>query len=229
MSQLVACRSERGLVLAADRRVVVEAGGESRIHSVQKVFALGPTAAVATSGAAVGVAVSRTLARLFRKRAALPFTELEDYVLNVFQKTYDEFVEQGARWFEAHPGAHQLSYILLGGRESPGTFAFRFHASEAHGKPYLPLPTGAVLSAPRRLGLEGRLARALAAGAGLDELRRVTVEGLRLIAAKEESVAPPFDVAVIDDHGARLTSDGCDTPSAPESAREVGFGAGRKE
>lgn len=204
MSQLVACRGERGLVLAADRRVVAERNGECQIHSVRKLFALGPTAAVATSGAAVGVAVSRTLTRLLRRRAALPFEELQLYALSVFQKSYAEFVAQGARWFETHPEAHRLSYLLLGGRESPGRFTFSFYASESHAEPYRVLPTGSVLTAPRRLGLEARLARASGSAALLSEIVEIAAEGLRLIARKEGGVAGPFDIALIDDSGVRF-------------------------
>lgn len=204
MSQLVACLSPGALVLAADRRVVVDRGGREEVHSLQKLFPLGPAAAVATSGAAVGVAVSRTLSRLLSRRAALPTPDLLDYALSVFQGEYQEFQEQGAPWFEAHPDAHRLSYLLLGARDPSGPLSFAFYASEAHGAPYCRLPTGSILTVPRRLGLEGRLARAVAAGATAEELRRVTLEGLTLIASKEDSVAGPFDVAVVDAAGVRL-------------------------
>lgn len=204
MSQLVACILPKGLLIAADRRVVVGDGPEAEVHALRKLFPLGSSAALATSGAAVGLAVSRLLSRLLEKRPPLPLAELEAYALSVFQKEYDAFIRRGGVWFTAHPYAHRLSYLLLGGRQADGSFTFRFHASEAHGEPYRPLPTGQALTAPRRLGLESRLVHAIAANACLEDVRDLAVAGLRLIAQKENSVAGPFDIALLDDSGLRL-------------------------
>lgn len=77
MSQLVACHSPRCLLLAADRRVVTQVEGEPQIHTAQKLFPLGSTAAVATSGAAVTIDASRELARLLAAQGPSRFDELE--------------------------------------------------------------------------------------------------------------------------------------------------------
>ncbi len=214
MSQLVACRFEGGLVVAADRRVAAELRGEPQVHTIRKLFPLGSTAVVATSGAAVGIAVSRNLHRFLRRRAAPALEDLEAYALSVFQKEYAEFVRQGEAWFRSHPEAHRLSYVLLGGREGAGGYGFRFYASEAHHEPYRLLPTGAVLTAPRRLGLEARLTRALAQGAGGGGLLEVILAGLRVVGKKEEAVGPPFDWAIFEGGGSRTGSDG-DAPAPP--------------
>ncbi len=197
MSQLVACSFDGGVLLAADRRVAVERDGELQVHSLRKLFTLGSTAAVATSGAAVGIAVSRNLHRFFRGRASPPLEEVDAYALSVFQKEYREFILQGENWFRINPHAHRLSYVLLAGREGGGAHAFRFYASEAHHEPYRLLATGAVLTAPRRLGLEARLGRALAEGVGGDALVALVLEGLWVIGRKEEAVGPPFDWCLI--------------------------------
>ena len=204
MSQLIACQWSGGLLMAADRRVETHRDGVRDVHTVRKLFPLGPTAAVATSGAAVGIWVSRVLSRLFRRRGALPLQELESYALSVFQKEYGQFVQQGERWFATHPEAHRRSYVLLGGQRGDGGYRFRFHASEEHGDPYHPLGATQVLTAPRRLGLEGRLARV--AGTNPpdgDTLLNVVVTGLRQIAAHDEAVASPFDVVALTPQGVR--------------------------
>lgn len=206
MSQLVACRYSGGVLIAADRRVVTEQGGRQRVHSQRKLFPLGTAAAVATSGAAVGILVSRTLSRLLGRRGPVPFDDLEEYALDVFQREYEEFVRQGTAWFAEHPEAHRLSYVLLAGGTRGEGPDFRFYASEAHGEPYRLLPTGPVLTAPRRLGLEGRLTRALAAGASGPQVRDLVTEGLELIARREDAVAGPFDLAVVEANGVTLTA-----------------------
>lgn len=207
MSQLVACTYPGGLLIAADRRVVVTRKGKEEVHAVRKLFSLGPSAAVATSGAAVAILVSRTLSRLLRRRARFPFPDLEAYALSVFQKEYDAFVRQGAEWFAAHPEAHRLSYVLLGG-QTGGECVFRFYASEEHHEPYRLLRTATVLTAPRRLGLESRLARAATAGAGREEIRDIAAEGLLRIEEKDDAVGGPFDVAELGAGGVRVATFG---------------------
>lgn len=208
MSQLVACCFEGGILLAADRRVAVERRGRDEIHSLCKLFPLGACAAVATSGAAVGIAVSRSLHRFLQGRASPHLEDLEAYAVSVFQKEYAEFIRQGERWFRIHPHAHRLSYVLLAGQECAGTHAFRFYASEAHHEPYRLLPTSAVLTAPRRLGLEARLGQAVAAGASGETLVQLVLAGLRVIGKKEPGVGPPFDWVLIREAGMTEGSDG---------------------
>lgn len=222
MSQLVACRFEGGLLVAADRRVAAELRGEHQVHTIRKLFPLGSTAVVATSGAAVGIAVSRNLHRFLKRRSSPPLEDLEAYALSVFQKEYAEFIRQGEAWFRSHPQANRLSYLLLGGREDGGTYGFRFYASEAHHEPYRLLPTGAVLTAPRRLGLEARLTRALAQGTGGDGLLQVILAGLRVVGEKEEAVGPPFDWVIFERGGNRVGSDG----ESPSPTREPVKGSG---
>jgi hypothetical protein len=204
MSQLIACRWPGGVVMAADRRVESRRNGVRAMHTVRKLFPLGPQAAVATSGAAVGIWVSRVLSRLLRKRGSLPLKELETYALSVFQKEYDQFVTQGEKWFSAHPEAHRRSYVLFGGKRSTGDFHFRFHASEEHGDPYHPLGTTNVLTAPRRLGLESRLSRAVSADPrDENEIRDLAIAGLRQIANQDDGVAGPFDTVTLSAQGIR--------------------------
>jgi hypothetical protein len=203
LSQLVAATSSLGLVLAADRRIVVAEETGTLVLSLRKLFALGPEAAVATSGAAVGVAASRWAATQLAGRQPLPFPELAEWVVSAFQTRYDDFNRRAEAWFREHPEAYRLSYILLAGRGPDGRCAFRFEASERPGEPYRLVPTGRILTAPRRLGLEGRLQR-LRDGTA-EELAETIAEGLRLVARKErEAVAGPFDLALFDGEGMRL-------------------------
>lgn len=209
MSQLVACHTPRCLLLAADRRVVTHVDGEQQIHTAQKLFPLGSTAAVATSGAAVGIDASRELARLLAAQGPSSMDELEARTLHVIGQRYDVFKHRGKAWFDEHPEALQLSYILLGGFEgdpSANQRSFRFYGSESHAEPHRHIQTAEVLTAPRRLGLELRLSRAAQADAEPDALRELVIEGLRLIEKREQSVRGPFDLALFDAAGRHLYS-----------------------
>ena len=204
MSQLVACATAHCVILASDRCVVLLGEEGERTDSVRKLYPLGDSAALATSGAAVGIGLSRAVSRALLRRASPALDEVEAYAMSVFQREYAAFVHQGSRWFARHPEAHRSSYVLIGGRGEEGEFRFSFYASEAHDQPYRRLRTTAALTAPRRLGLEVRLARAAAQGAGPEPVVEAVVEGLRAVARRDPAVAGPFDVAVIDSEGLRL-------------------------
>ncbi len=209
MSQLIACNTPRCLLLAADRRVETRGDGSSQIYTAQKLFPLGAHAAVATSGAAVGIDASRELARSLAHSAPRTFDDLDTYSLHVFNQRYNTFKEQGKAWFETHPEAIRLSYILLGGThdgKADGERMFRFHGSESHEDAYSHIPTVDVLTAPRRIGLEARLAHAARADADADSLREIILAGLRLVEEKEGSVCGPYDIAIFDDQGRRFES-----------------------
>lgn len=204
MSQLVGCAWTGGVVLAADRRVTVGTDEGEQTRSVRKLYPLGRWAAAATAGAAVGIGLTRGIARAFHRRAAPFLDEIEPYVLKVFCREYEAFVQQGARWFAAHPEAHQRSYLLLGGKDSAGAFRIAFYASEAHDCPHAPLPVGNVVTAPRRLGLEARLARELAQDPAIEAVGTVVTGALRRIAERDPAVGGPFDLAILGPHGLRF-------------------------
>jgi hypothetical protein len=201
MSQLIICKTAKGVLMAADRRVEVQESGQTRVVSRRKLFPVGVSAACMSGGAAMGIEVSRTLAQTFAEGCDMPTLELEGFILATFQKEYDAFVRRGEKWFSEHPEAHRRSYFFLGALGEDSAPVMRFYASEEHGEPYRSVPIGEVLTAPRRIGLESRLAKAVASGAGLAELKEIAVEGMRRIEKAEESVGGPFDVVMIDSSG----------------------------
>lgn len=201
MSQLVACVTGDSVLIAADRRVEVRHDHSSTVHTARKLFALGSGAAVATSGAAVGIHISQTVARAFARRPMVSFSEAEEYAMEVFRREYAALIARGAEWFAAHPKALKLSYVLLAGRDADNGRFVRFYASEDHDDEYRPLAVGSVLTAPRRLGLETRLSQALSANAPTVEIRGLLFSHLSRIAELDEAVGGPFDLATIGPSG----------------------------
>lgn len=204
MSQLVACVTGDAVIMAADRRIEVRGDAETTVHAARKLFAVGDGVAIASSGAAVGVKITQAVAHAFAKRPKVTFAEAEEYALGVFGRDYAAFVAHGAEWFAAHPEALKLSYVLIGGVDADGTRHLKFHASECHGEPYRSLPVGAVLAAPRRLGLETRLTQALMAKKTTLEIKAMLLTHLTRIAELDSAVGGPFDVAVISASGVAL-------------------------
>lgn len=201
MSQLVACVTGDSVLIAADRRVEVRHDNSSTVHTARKLFGVGARAAVATSGAAVGIHISQMVAKAFAQKPNVSFPEVEEYAMAVFQREYAAFIARGTEWFAAHPKALKLSYVLLAGRDGDGGRHVRFYASEDHGDAYRPLSVGSVLAAPRRLGLETRLSQALAANAPTMEIRGMLFTHLSRIAELDEAVGGPFDLATLGPSG----------------------------
>lgn len=201
MSQLVAAAGNGFVVIAADRRVETRGDDGVSVRFTKKLYPLGRYAAIATGGAAVGINISLKLATLLGESRKMPFNELESYAIGVFQHEYDSFLRQGEEWFKTHPEAIRRAFILLAGSDGPNAPAIRFYASEDHGEPFRSLPVGNVLTAPRRLGLESALSRALMKGAAEEEIRGLVVESLARIEKADEAVGGPFDILTIFNDG----------------------------
>ena len=65
------------------------------------------------------------------------------------------------------------------------------------GEPLHAMPVSNVIVMPRNLGMEMRLFKALAAGASLKELLKMSQEFLEKMARTKEEVGPPFYYATI--------------------------------
>lgn len=205
MSQIAAITSPDYMLIASDRRVSVMRGEESIYTEKRKLFPLGPTAAITTGGAAIGINISEKLSDSVGKTDKVEIEELEGYVLDVFQRRYDEFIDRGAKWFSENPDAHRRSCFLIGGRDSRGSFSLSFYVSENHGEPFTKSPLSSQsLAMPRRLGLEAKLSRALMLNSPLDEVTGLALSSLRQIAEHDEGVGAPFDLALFDSAGMRL-------------------------
>lgn len=203
MSQLIAVRTGEGIALAADRRVEVHDGLSVSARAAQKLLPLGECGALASGGAAVGIAITHKLSLEFSARGRVPFEEMEARVLSVYQAEYAAFVERGKDWFAQNPQAHRRACFLLGGWDEDGHPQASFWASDDHTMPLTQIPFGAVLSMPRRLGLEAALARACAQGEGLNALYERIAAGFKRIEDAGEPVGGPYDVALLSRDGTR--------------------------
>lgn len=211
MSQLLGFQSADCLFIAADRRVVQrDSKREQQVSQARKLYRLGPKAVIATSGAAIGIEVSKKLSQAISQGLSLEFKELEEYAVTIFRREYEAFTQEGADWFAQNPDAHRLSYFLLGGRDIDGSLQMRFYGSESHEAPHEALQIGAVLSAPRRLGLEMRLSQAINRGASTEELRQLATTGLEQIANHDENVGKDYDCALFTNGELELFT--CSTP-----------------
>jgi hypothetical protein len=205
MSQLVALKTAQGMIIASDRRVVNTHRGKTTGSLHRKLFPLGAQAAISTGGAAVGIDISKTLSRSIRESISLGFEDLESYVLQVFQREYDNFTARGAKWFADNPKAHRRACFALGAKDHDGKLCLGFYVSEEHGQPFrkAPLTTASVVM-PRRLGLEARLSVAAKGETPLASLKKLTLQAFKQIEGVDDTVGGPFDFALFDQSGMRI-------------------------
>jgi len=205
MTQEIFCAHAEGAVLVSDSLVIRQddAGRRERL-SQRKLFALGRRAAIVSGGAAIGIDLSRALAQTLAQRRSDDIAEIIACAPAFLNAGYAAFLEQARPWFAAHPAAYQRLYFFIAGCPAAGPPAQTLLlGSESIETPLTALPTGAVLTMPRRLMLEAQLAR-LAQKASLVELAEQCLHSLALLAAKDgETVAGPFDGVILSAQGLR--------------------------
>ncbi len=204
MAQAIVCYNHEGLVLATDSLVLQEMPGGQVVRLTEhKLFTLGRHAVLLTDGAAVGVDLGRKLAAWVEARRLVDTAD----VLAVSR----DFISEGyARFLRLHPDPEGLPrhlYFILGGCSeacAPHPQGWLLH-SEAGQLPFEETELGRVFTLPRRLALEGRVTRQIAEGASLQQLVELCQTGLQSVAERNpESVAGPYEVAIVTEEGVRL-------------------------
>ena len=201
MAQAIVCYNHEGLVLATDSLVVQELDeGQVERSTARRLFALGTQAAMVAAGAPLGLELATELARWLQARHLV---DLDD-VLAVSR----EFLAEGyARPLRAHqalgeerPAAFRHLYFIVGGYAGSARAPYQaiLLCSEAGELPFQEVHLGRVFTLPRRLGLEVRVTRRIAEGAGLNELATTCRAALKLAAERNpELVGGPIDVATV--------------------------------
>lgn len=204
MSQLVALTAGDFALMASDRNVIVYGEeGETRL-SLKKLFAPAGKTLLSSSGASVGITISGRFEKMMEGKDLKDFDHMADYAALFFQREYDEFIKKGADWFAKNPECLKLAYFLLAGRKADGSPGLRFYASESHSEPFRLLNTGTVVTAPRRIGLEAALSKAVACGAGMDDIKVTVIKALAKIESVDQAVRGPFDIAVVGPDGLKM-------------------------
>jgi hypothetical protein len=198
MTQALAGFNEHGMLLATDSLATrFDAAGRPEFFNVQKLFPLRKFSAILSGGAGVSVPLSVGLRREIEKRRGLDdLEEIVEFAVTFLSQGYERHL---ARYGPEPEGFRRLYFILAGyaAENPPPGFSLFLLGSEDNELPLRVTPVSHAVVMPRNLGMEMKLAQALAEGAPLNKLLKMSKDFLEKMAALREEVGPPYYFATI--------------------------------
>lgn len=203
MSQLIACKSQEGIVFGVDGKAVdVDANGNLIELRVDRLHQLSDYSAILNGGAAAGESMCRALKRFVDEENLRYVDDIYSAALPFLATEYERFMRKACEIQPIDP-IHQVTFILGGytkrGSEQP------FHMYLLWTKRKLPLldsdEIGTSFSVPRIIKLEHRLHRIVQRQGELDQVITVVRHELERLAEVGEEVSEPLSYAYISRDG----------------------------
>ena len=172
MSQIIVCRSQKGIVMGADAHAL-EVDEKGHIHEsrIQRLFQLNDHSVLMVGGGPESAAMGAALRSFL---TGVPFESVEDVytaALPFLASEYEAFMQRRCDHLPIDP-IHHIYFILAG--HSPRNSETPFHAYLIWTKRHLPLLDGdAILSAyavPRLIQTEVELNRMSRENRNIDEI-----------------------------------------------------------
>jgi hypothetical protein len=210
MTQVIACCTPEGIVLATDSRATWfdPAAGMKHFH-LKKLLRLGSHAAIVSAGAGIGVEMGAAFQQFIQRRNVEGIEEMTQLALPFFTDRYGQYVRE--RRMEGLPSPEETDrqeeesfplsgvYFVLAGysfRDRHQPYHLRLFGCDEEGMPMRCHPPSQIIVIPRSLSMEKRLDTELQRGAPLDDLSSLCLSFLKKRSAEEE-VGPPFHIAAI--------------------------------
>jgi hypothetical protein len=203
MSQLIACKTNSGIILAADSKAVsVDESGSLVDEKIERLVQLSDHTAILTGGAAAGAHMCQRLKRFIADEGLDDIKEVYRAALPFLASEYEQFMRKACQFQPLDP-LHQINFILAGVSPADPIEPFRLYLLWTRKK--LPLldgeEIGTVFTLPRVIRLEYHISRLVSENAAFDRIMTVVREGLQEQAAMQEEVEEPFSYAILDRNG----------------------------
>lgn len=205
MTQILLYRSENGIAIATDSRGVAfeaKSPDEARHLQVQKLFALGPEVIAVAGGAGFGIRLCEKFQRYVGQAGLSDFHDIAESALGFFRTETDAFrrghLSAGVR------SELNRFYVILAGFAPEGdeqSFPLLFMGSEQADDPVHVLETSNILTIPRQVTLEYRLAHLQPSDDRLQRVEALFEKFLVTLAESDDDIGPPY-------HFIRITADG---------------------
>jgi len=161
---------------------------------------LGRQTCIAVSGLRAGLRFCQELQRRVAACRLEDFASIRAVAESYLNSSYARFLARNRAWYEAHPEAPKVLCFILAGYTGADQHVVVWESS-GHRLPLAEVPAEPVLTVPRVLGLEARLARLQAQDPPLAEVALFCLGALQRLAEREETVGRPFQVAVLSEPG----------------------------
>jgi hypothetical protein len=205
MSQLIACKSNDGIVLGADGKAVdVDANGNLIELKVDRLHQLTDYAAILNGGAAAGESMCQGLKHFVDEENLRYVDEIHAAALPFLATEYERFMRKTCHIQPIDP-IHQMTFILGGYTRTNPQKPFRLYLLWTKRKQPL-LDSDEIstsFSVPRIIKLEHRLHHLVQKNEAVDRIITVVRHELERLAAMDEEVSEPLAYAYISQDGFR--------------------------
>jgi len=210
MTQIIACSTREGIVLATDSRATwFDEAGEMRHFNLKKLLRLGTHSAMLSAGAGMGVEMSFAFQNFLQRQGVEAIDDIVTMALSFFTHQYGKWVEQRGMRHPSCPMADEGDetsvplnevYLILAGcslKERAQPYVLHLFSSEGETISIKLVSTSQIIVVPRSLSIERRLEALRETEAPLDQLLSLSKSFLKKRSAQEEEVGPPFYFATI--------------------------------
>jgi len=215
MTQVIACSTHQGIVLATDSLATwFDQAGEMKHFSIKKLLRLGSHSAMVSAGAGIGVEMSLAFQNFLQRQGAEAIDDIANMALFFFTEQYGKWLSQRGMQHPYSPpmpdGASEEAlpldevYLILAGysfRDRAQPYHLRLFSSEGEKISIKTLPTSQIIVVPRSLSMERRLEAQCEPGSSLDQLLNLCKSFLKKRSSEGEEVGPPFYFATITPSG----------------------------
>jgi len=210
MTQIIACSTHEGIVLATDSRATwFDETGEMRHFNLKKLLRLGSHSAMLSAGAGIGVEMSLAFQNFLQRHGTEAIDDIVTMALSFFTDQYGKWLGQRGMRYPSCPTTDEADeasvplnevYLILAGyslKDCAQPYALHLFSSEGERVSIKPVSTSQIIVVPRSLSIERRLEALREMGAPLDQLLSLCKFHLKKRSAEEEEVGPPFYFATI--------------------------------
>lgn len=203
MSQVIACKNKKGIVLATDSKAIdFDPSGQMMDHTVDRLIQLTPYTAVLAGGAGEGVKMCHTLKDFLVKEDINHVEEVYGAALPFLATEYERFMRKYCEVLPLDP-IHHVHFILAGYTQKDTHNPFRLYLVWTKKK--LPQLDGdeitTAFAVPRIMRLEYKLNRLCKENRALDDILPEIRDTLEKLPESQEEVGPPFSYAFITTEG----------------------------
>jgi hypothetical protein len=221
MSQIIACSTHEGIVLATDSRATwFDETGEKKHFSLKKLLPLTSHSALLSAGAGIGVEMSLAFQNFLQRRGTEAIEDVASTALYFLGNQYQEWSERRGKSHSFSPqtpdGTSEEAlplnevYLILAGysfRDRAQPYHLHLFSSEGEGGSIKAFSTSRIIFVPRSLSMERRLGAQRETGSSLDSLLTLCKSFLKKRSGEGEEVGPPFYFAAITRSGYKEIAD----------------------
>jgi hypothetical protein len=217
MTQIIACSTPEGIVLATDSRATwFDETGDRRHFNLKKLLRLSTHSALLSAGAGIGVEMSLAFHNFLQRRETEAIEDVAHAALHFFTDQYQKWLERRERLLSLAPERPEEDlplnevYLILAGysfRDRTRPYHLHLFSSEGEGASIRSLPISHLVVVPRSLSMERRLEAQRETGSPLKPVLALCKSFLMKRSGGGEEVGPPFYFATITPSGYREVLD----------------------